>query len=198
LPHSAIITEDRVPKSFLGRLKGIKKHIYGYILLENQIDGKVVSRNKNTGRIKRKPLKSKKTISFKDSRLIPIMDKETWNVIVSNYNRSLSEFEEKKFKSNKSSDYLLLEVETNKLRGEFRKYCKKGFHATRHSYVTFAVSQAHEENESESSGLGEIQIRLITGHKSDAFLNYLHIYEEFMLKVQNKKKKNQGKLKLVA
>lgn len=187
LPFNAIYEDNEdFPEFMREKFDDLNKEIYGYILLESQIKDKVLKRNKN-GQIKRKPLKGRKKISYKDGRIIPIMDAEAWNIIVENYNRAYDEHKKREFISSDKADYLLFNVEMNRLRRDFLKHCKKGFHACRHSFVTNLVGETRDM----------VITKAITGHKSDAFFKYLHIFEESMIKAKKSKAKQKGKLTLV-
>jgi len=189
LPMSAVYEDnDNFPEFMREKFTSLGKSIYGYILLESQMKYKTIKRKKKTGHIERKPLKGRRAITFKDARIIPIMDMDTWNIIVQNYNRAFDEHKKREFISSKENDYLLFNVNDSRLRRDFLLHCKKGFHACRHSFVTNLVGETRDM----------IITKAITGHKSDAFFKYLHIYEEIALKAKKGKVgSKRGKLSIV-
>lgn len=150
------------------------KKIYGYIYLESQIKHKHRTRNDDHS-IDRKPLKSKRAISPKYARLIPIVDELTWTVLSKRRNESLREFKAKKFNSSDPNDYFLFgEFNLNKVRKEFHILTNYEFHACRHSFVTFLLKNLLDHDVAGA----ETIVREITGHKSKAFERYSHILED--------------------
>lgn len=176
LPISAIRKgTNKLPRVFVDELE-IKhnKKIYGYIYLKSQLKVKNMRKRDNKGELKRKPLKGRDNMGYENARLIPITDKETWNIIVRNYNISLDEFKKKKYKSTNMDDYLLLsDLSATKLRVEFRKHCTKGYHSTRHSFASYFTGMT----------LNQTLCRIILGHKNEAFERYNHIYEAWNIEV---------------
>lgn len=172
--------QEDIPEHLKERFDNYKVHIWGFISLESQIDGKVRSAArfkaaKNKDYVyKRKPLKSCKKIDAKNRRIIPIFDKETWEIIVKNYNNVCETYKE----GTNPKDYFLLDVDPSVLRREFIKFTKKGFHACRHTYITNLVGRYRDM----------AITRLITGHKSDAFEAYVHIYEQYAEQIARKSK----------
>lgn len=180
LPITAIHKGDeKVMDSIKKPFKKLGKTIYGYIYLESQMKEQSEYRDKNTGNIKRKPLKSKNGISHANSRTIPITDLETWEILRKYQTRAKHEWKERIHLSSEPNDYLLFDIEMNKLRKDFASKTKKTFHSARHSFTTFLVRDFVEEGLS-----AEIAIRPITGHKSDAFHGYVHIVEEMNIKAK--------------
>lgn len=182
LPFSAVrANTTRLPKMFLEFADRTNKTIYGYILLENQIAGKLRSRsrNKKTGEVRRKPLKSKTDDSPKNFRIIPIWDDETWKILEKNKIRASKERLAKKFNSSRDEDYFLLDIEENRLRREYRKKVpdkKLSLHCCRGSYITYLAGELND------CGMPiEEMVRAITGITSDALEHYLHMYERMML-----------------
>jgi integrase len=138
--------------------------------LRNQLDGKIKKRDKNTGFIKRKPLKSCIDESFKNRRIIPIFDEECWDILAAHHDIALEQWESRQFISKRQHDYFLFDMEVNRLRREFSKACKdlnlkdKCYHSARHTRVTLWTLEFDEST-----------VRSFTGHKSDAYENYCHL-----------------------
>lgn len=175
-----------LPLHLVKRFKDYKLKVYGFISLESQISGKSRNnaykiaeqekkKNKNVktlgesrGLFHRKPLKSCKKINSKNRRIIPIFDKETWDIIGENYNRAIEDYHSRKYDSN-PKDYFLLDVEPNTLRREFLKHTKKGFHAARHTAITYLTQKLSSD---------ENIIKLISGHRSEAYATYVHLAQK--------------------
>jgi hypothetical protein len=182
-----------MPEHLKERFASYKVPVFGFISLESQIDGKVRSQARFKAKknpdflFARKPLKSCKNIDSKNRRIIPIFDKETWDIIIQNYNRGCLQYESSKFGTN-PKDYFLLDVDPSVLRREFIKHTDKGFHSCRHTYITTLVGKFKDIT----------LTRLITGHRSDAFENYVHIYEQYAEQSSRKKLFSPKKFKQVA
>jgi hypothetical protein len=54
-----------------------------------------------------------------------------------------------------------------RIRSDLRKFSKKGFHGCRHTFITNLVGKYMDMS----------LTRMISGHRSDSFEVYLHIYE---------------------
>ena len=164
------------------------KTVYGYIVLKDQLKNKKVNRSEAPP-LERKALKSKKTKNAKDWRIIPIVDPDTWMILVKRYNQTSDEFHTRVHKSDYEEDYLLFDdVNYNKLNRELRKYTHKGFHACRHSRATYMVKT-----------LGIALTRLILGHSSmKAFNKYYHLNEEIANKAAMKERPRKLELLEIA
>jgi integrase len=156
---------------------------YGYIVLESQADDKATKRLPDLS-FKRKPLKTRKSISAKDARTVPITDKGAWNILARRFNAQKKLLEKTLYGSDKLN-YLLFDnlngVALNStLKEAYKDLGKKPktYHCCRHSKATYLVGQTR------SYFLG----KAILGHKSDVFDDYLHIYE--MIAVQAKQSEN--------
>lgn len=119
---------------------------FGYIVLESQPMEYPV-RNENTKIVVRKPLKSKYDISPENSRTIPIIDKETFNVLASCFNREAAKFDNQKYGSNKK-DYLFFNnITKQKVRVALAEAYKqlglvpKSPHCLRHSRATLLAGE---------------------------------------------------------
>lgn len=182
----SILFDDELPEVLEKKFEKYKVKIFGCIVLEDQIDGKTRTEAKRNAEkdkdcktlYRRKPLKSCKKIEAKNNRTIPIMSKEAWDVLVKNYNRTCDEYNERVIESDKAQDYFLFDLEVNKLRRELNKVTKKGYHSLRHSFITRLVGEYRDM----------ALTRMITGHRSEAFEAYNHIYEMISIESSNKRK----------
>lgn len=188
LPYTAVYPgKEKVDKMIVERLEEHGYKIYGYLILKDQLVNKSKNRKIKDGQLDRKPLKSKKDTTAKNWRIIPIIDKETWNIIVKRYNRASRDHERKKYKSSRAEDYLLFDtVNHNTLNRELRKVTDKGYHACRHSRSTFLIKI-----------LDIALTRIILGHSSmKAFNRYWHLNEEMTIEAATANRPK--KLKLVS
>ncbi len=149
----------------------------GYIYLESQPEYDDRKRLPD-GSIPRKPLKSCKTIGPKNARIIPIRDKEIWNVLAIRYKKAMEQFEAKECSLNKDDFPLFDDLEWNKAQRTLRQSYSdlglpfKSYHCCRHSFTTHLVGETRNF----------FLVRAITGHKKDkSFERYLHIYEQISL-----------------
>jgi hypothetical protein len=162
----------------------LEKHklkCFGYIVLESQVTTSITFRDKK-GHVIRKPLKGRRTIDGKASRIIPILDKKVFNILARRYNEQSALLERKAFGANKS-DYLLFDGLTKS--GFYRiltnAYSKTNYetrtaHCCRH---TFATNFAGRTNSDTALN------RLILGHKDeDTTLGYVHLYEQIAREVK--------------
>lgn len=152
---------------------------FGYIVLESQGSSKVTARLKDNS-VHRKPLKTRKKISAKDSRTIPITDKGAWNILARRFRLQKNLLEKGTFGGDKIN-YLLFDglngVKLNMtLKDAYGRLGKKpkSYHCCRHSKATYLVG------ETRSYFLG----KAILGHKSDTFEDYLHIHEMIAVKAK--------------
>lgn len=162
-------------KIISGALDRHDLNCYGYISLESQLKNPVSPRN-TRGEVLRKPLKGRKRINAKASRIIPIFDKETFNALAKRYNRKIDEFEIEKF-GKKKSNYLLFEgLNKNKFSSVLKKayrgtsYKIKSAHCARHTFATHFAGMTNAD-----TGL----CRLVLGHKDEeTTLSYVHLFEQ--------------------
>lgn len=179
LPMSAIF-KGEIPKGPLKEeLDKYKVHYYGYIYLQSQIDDNYKKRD-SQGRIVRKPLKQCRTISPKNSRIIPIRDKKTFNILVGLHKVQQENLIAQKYGLDRD-DYLLFDVGWNELTRGLRaaykqmKWVPKGYHACRHTFITNLVGEFRSY----------FLVRMISGHRSQsAFEKYLHVFEQIALSVK--------------
>ena len=147
----------------------------GYLFLDRQPlhDDR---RRETDGSIATKPLKSMKTISHKNARIIPIRSKEIWNeIIVPRYKAQSAAFEAHKYTTDKHDYPLFDDLEWNRANKTLRQAYQnlgvepKPYHCCRHSFTTHLVGETRNF----------FLVRAITGHKKDkSFERYLHIYEQ--------------------
>lgn len=148
---------------------------YGYIVLESQVTSRTTFRDKK-GKVLRKPLKGRKVIDGKASRLIPIIDKKVFNILARRYNEQTALFEKKKYGSDKA-DYLLFNGLTksgfhNRITAAYEKtqYEPRTAHCARHTFATNFAGLTNAD-----TGL----CRLILGHKDEqTTLDYVHLFEQ--------------------
>ena len=193
---SVIDKPEKLPSFMTEIYTRVGKKIYGYLLLKSQSYNKIRNKSRVTeamkankklkitqevGTLLRKPLKSKKVISPKNNRLIPIWDEEAWNFIKRNQAIASEKCLNKTHGPNTTREdyYLFDDIEANQLRKEFRQVSKKGFHATcRHSFITITSGLLLSKNIEP-----DYLMRSLSGISSHILANYQHTYEELMLSV---------------
>jgi integrase len=145
---------------------------YGYIVLESQPADKIRKRAPD-GSIARKPLKGRSRIDPKNNRIIPIMDKECWNILARRYKDQKRLLGEAKWGQDPINYMLFADLFYSKPSRELDKAYRgsgfplKTFHDCRHSFCTLLVGRTRSF----------FLARAILGHKSNAFERYLHIYD---------------------
>lgn len=174
LPMSALFKGDIPNEALKKELERCQITYYGYLLLDSQ-PADDDRRREADGTILRKPLKSHKTISPKNSRIIPIRTKEIWNILAARYMKQAAMHNEHAYGPDRQNYMLFDELTYNLTYIHLRKAynaCKlppKGFHACRHTFVTRLVGETRSF----------FLTRMITGHRKDtSFERYLHIYEQ--------------------
>ncbi|MDC1174508.1 hypothetical protein OAT67_03905, partial [Bacteriovoracaceae bacterium] len=158
---------------------------YGYFTLMSQPDNgsKNIVRDEN-GVIKRKPLKMKKAISEKNARVIPVINRELWKVLIGRAKRASAACKNRSNLSPNKADYLLFPgitktTSTNRLKQAFAKANLKyrSWHCCRHSRGTFLHSIR------EDSALGKRWL----GHTSDrVYQKYVHTHEALLRAINSK------------
>ena len=147
----------------------------GYISLESQLANTIRPRNID-GSVPRKPLKGRKRIEAKAGRVVPVLDKETFNILAKRFNEQTDLLAERRFGDSKS-DYLLFDgLDKNKFSRLLRKayentrFNHKSPHCARHTFATNFAGLTHAD-----TGL----CRLVLGHKDeDTTLGYVHLFEQ--------------------
>ncbi|MGE3757346.1 MAG: tyrosine-type recombinase/integrase [Pseudobdellovibrionaceae bacterium] len=147
---------------------------YGYIVLESQPKNKTRNRLPN-GAIERKPLKGKSQISEKNNRVVPILNKDLFNNIVSLYKEQQKQLASKVYGTN-PKDYVLFDGVTHSgalgaLRAAYAKtnYAAKCYHCCRHTRCTELVGKTRDF----------VLARFWLGHsRQETTLRYTHIYQQ--------------------
>lgn len=167
-------------KSLQGELEKYNIDYHGYIYLDSQPfhDDR---RREDDGSIKRKPLKSHKTIGPRNARVIPIRSKEVWNILANRFKVQTAEFLRKRYTADKNDYMLFDDLEWNKAVNTLKKGYErlgrtpKQYHCCRHSFTTLLVGETRSY----------FLVRAITGHRKDkSFEKYLHIYEQIAQEAQ--------------
>lgn len=158
---------------------------YGYFTLMSQPDNgsRNIVRDSN-GVIKRKPLKMKKAINEKNTRVIPIINKDLWKVLVTRAKKASTAHKNKSNLSPHKSDYLLFPgisktTSTNRLKEAFRKVNMRyrSWHCCRHTRGTYLHSIR------EDTALGKRWL----GHVSErVYQKYVHTHEALIREISSK------------
>lgn len=162
-------------KLIAGSLERHNLKCYGYISLETQVANSTSVRGQD-GNVKRKPLKGRKVIDAKSSRIIPITDKTIFNRIAKLYNQQASLLESAKFGLDKRN-YLLFDglSKSNFSRSLSEAYSstrfrKKTPHCARHTFATNFAGMTNADT---------ALCRLVLGHRDeDTTLGYVHLFEQ--------------------
>jgi integrase len=166
------IPDNKIMKGALDR-HGL--YPLGYISLESQLSDATAARNIN-GNVVRKPLKGRKRIDARSSRIIPILNKRAYNTLARRFNDQC-ELLASSIYGNNRNDYLLFNgLDKNRfsrlLRGAYEKtrYMPKSPHCCRHTFAT---------NFAGFSNADTMLCRLVLGHKDeDTTLGYVHLFEQ--------------------
>ncbi|MBK8202819.1 MAG: tyrosine-type recombinase/integrase [Bdellovibrionales bacterium] len=148
---------------------------FGYISLESQLANAIKPR-KESGVVVRKPLKGRKRVDARASRVIPILDKETFNILARRFNEQTELIADGKF-GNSKSDYLLFDgLDKNRFSRLLReaytgmRFSHKSPHCARHTFATKFAGFTNAD-----TGL----CRLVLGHRDeDTTLGYVHLFEQ--------------------
>lgn len=167
---------------FKGQMEGAlheelkEKHIeyIGYLVLESQCESLARSRDEKTFAHSRKPLKGRRRIHNKDSRLIPIRQKEVWNMLVRRY-KEQKELLTKDLYGKEPLNYLFFDdLASTRMHVDMKEaytatqYTVKTPHSCRHSFATLFAGETRSF----------FLAKMILGHKSKAFEGYMHLYEQ--------------------
>lgn len=146
---------------------------HGYIAIDSQPKSAIHIRTP-IGTVPRKPLKGKKKISHENSRVIPILNSQTFNRLVKLWNKQQELFRSKRYGVD-PKNYLLFDglnknIYSNALRlAQIKMNRPRPYtpHDTRHTYSTWLVSKT----------AGDYNLcKLILGHTSlDVTLKYVHL-----------------------
>lgn len=163
----------------------------GYLVLESQIGHKSKVRD-NNGVVYRKPLKGRKRIKTGEGRIIPIFDRDIFNILANRYNAQLERLNANVYGTD-SKNYLLFDGFTrNTLNAALtsiysrlsHKYKKKCQHCCRHTFSTKFVGMT----------CGDFFLaKAILGHKDvDTTMRYVHIFEAINRKVKSRVQIRKG------
>ena len=166
------IPDNKIMKGALDR-HSLKP--FGYISLESQLGDSAKPRTAD-GNIIRKPLKGRKRIDAKSSRIIPIINKDAFNTLAKRFNYQCDSFD-KQIHGYVRSNYLLFNgLGKNRfsrlLREAYQKtkFLQKSPHCARHTFAT---------NFAGLSNADTMLCRLVLGHKDeDTTLGYVHLFEQ--------------------
>lgn len=164
-------------------------HLYcyfGFFTLSSQPDNggsKSIVRDKND-QILRKPLKMKKAINERNTRIIPIICEELWKILCARAKRAYKRWKNNHHLSRNKSDYLLFENITQttsmlRLKEAFEKsdLRYRSWHCCRHSRGTFLHGKTGDK---------ELTMQWL-GHASEKVHNkYIHTYEGLMREIKAK------------
>lgn len=152
------------PLELQSELNKFDYKVFGYILLNSQSSGKT------NNKAPRKPLKGRKKIDHKNSRMIPITDKKCWNLLAKRYQKSEQLFFE-------DTTYHCLLSNLKKAYYKINKEMKS-YHCLRHSYATELIGKTKSY----------FLMRVILGHKTMEIMDkYIHIYEKLNLEGDKKR-----------
>ena len=165
------VADGGLQKWVIDKLEEFGKTVWGYIVLTSQVRDKAREPDANKN-VERKPLKGRKTMLFKDGRIIPITCKETMNILTERYNRCVEEFNNGKLFGSEYKDYFLFDEHHSDIYGQMRSVGGSGFHIFRHGFATKLVGLTKNKE----------LAKIITGHGSDeSFSRYLHTYEGMVM-----------------
>jgi len=172
----------------------LEKHnisVFGYLSIESQLGHKTKIRDENK-KVMRKPLKGRKRIKSGVGRIVPIFDKDVFNILAKRFNAQLERLNCKEFGAD-GKDYLLfdglrrntlgmaLSEIYSKLGG---KYKPKSQHCCRHTFSTKFVGMT----------CGDFFLaKAILGHKDvETTMRYVHIFEAINRRARRKVQVRQG------
>jgi len=174
---------------FNDEIKDVNNYLYryfGFFTLGSQPDNngsRNITRDSN-GKVDRKPLKSKKAISERNTRVVPIVNDDLWDSLVIRAKSAYQDWKNRTHLTSDKSSYLLFEginktTTTNKLKKAFEE-CGvryKTWHCCRHTRGTFLYGKTGDKALSMSW----------LGHSSERVHDkYLHTYEALMREIKSK------------
>jgi integrase len=171
--------EQDIPNEYLFRY-------FGFITLSSQPDNggsRSIVRDKYD-QVLRKPLKMKKAINERNTRIVPIVCEELWEVLSRRAKREYKRWKNNHHLSSNKSDYLLFEGITAstsmlRLKEAYEKSNLKyrSWHCCRHSRGTFLHGKTGDK---------ELSMQWL-GHASEkVHSKYLHTYEGLMREIKAK------------
>jgi integrase len=164
---------------------------YGYIALDSQpVKGAV---KRNLCKISRRPLKHRKRLGLENTRLIPIFDKKTWNILVDRYEAAallLQSERERGIADITGRDVLLFQGITKAMYyNDLSKVLKvlnlrhRSPHKTRHTFFTSFYSMVSEDL---------YLAKIVGGHRDVRDIErYNHIQEEISREIKIKLQQNK-------
>lgn len=162
-------------KIIKGALERHKLETFGYLSLESQLEDATQARDFN-GNVPRKALKGRKRIDARSSRIIPILDKTTYNALIRRFNNQCDLYTKHKYGTDRSNYLLFDGLGKNRfsrlLREAYEKttFKSKTPHCCRHTYATQLAGTSNADT---------MLCRLILGHKDeDTTLGYVHLFEQ--------------------
>lgn len=172
----------------------LNKHdfkIYGYLVVDSQLGHKTKIRDKSN-KVMRKPLKGRKRIKTGEGRIIPIFDKDIFNILAKRYNAQIELLNANKYGTD-GKDYLLFDgffrntlgLALNKIYEKLKtKYKPKSPHCCRHTFSTNFVGMT----------CGDFFLaKAILGHKDvETTMRYVHIFEAINRKARKKEQVRKG------
>jgi integrase len=174
--------------------KSLHKHDFktlGYLAISSQLGEKNKLRNEN-GSVIRKPLKGRKRIKSGEGRIIPIIDRDTFNILATRYNAQLERLKTNTYGAD-GKNYLLFDgIYRNSLNSALSKiytqmngkYKSKCQHCCRHTFSTSFVGL---------TGGDFFLAKAILGHKDiETTMRYVHIFEAINRKVKNVDQQKTG------
>lgn len=172
----------------------LKRHNFetlGYLVIESQLGSKSKIRD-NNGVVIRKPLKGRRRIKAGEGRIVPIFDRDVFNILAKRYNTQLERLNANTYGTD-SKNYLLFDGFTrNTLNTALasiysrltHKYKKKCQHCCRHTFSTRFVGMT----------CGDFFLaKAILGHKDvETTMRYVHIFEAINRKVKKREQARVG------
>lgn len=162
------------------------KH-FGYMVIASQPDHKTRGLRNGEGKISRKPLKGRKKISEKYSRVIVIPDQVLWQELATLFNCQVDAFNNHKWGLD-PKDYALFDgldrtTSTRRLMAAYKKVRARfrTWHCCRHSCATNIIGRTGDYN----------LARIWLGHSSpSAIERYVHIHQA-IVRMSQKNSTNQ-------
>jgi integrase len=173
---------------FGDEINDVKDYLYryfGFFTLSSQPDNngsRNIIRNVN-GEVLRKPLKSKKVINERNTRVIPIINDELWLSLICRAKKAYQLCKERPYSTKDKSSFLLFEninktTTTNKLKKAYEQVGLRyrSWHCCRHSRGTFLYGKTGDKQLSKAW----------LGHSSDKVHDkYLHTYEALLREIKS-------------
>jgi integrase len=166
----------------------------GYLVISSQPDHRTRGLRSSSGHINRKPLKGRKKISEKFSRVLAITDSLLWMKLVERYNRQVDNYEAKKW-GQELSDYALFDgldhsTATRRLVQAYAdaRIRYRSWHCCRHSCATNLIGSTGDYN------LG----RLWLGHSTPSVIErYVHVHQAIVRMSQKSEVEGERRIKKI-